>query len=700
MNYYEIIEELLYYYENKQYEDLIDRVDEIDDELVSTLFMSMYCAVTEDVEEALNIMRALEVEKFLTEERTPVLELSVSVLHRMQEVEKLEKVCKFFYERTQNLEAMFPFYDLKIMRASSYEEVSQEIQIIVSEIDDYTKFSYPTQYWILYELSKDKDERFYDFALAMDDEYLIDTTLYYNIIEDVKDTDQDEFIVNFIEQLIPLLECKTYNEISVYSEYVKSKYKLKKEITTFDLHVLAKVKRIFIDNYKICIDNLELFKESEVKLELLKILNKDKVVPKDIDNKVYYYLVDRDFEEALAAFRESNFNSNEFGMIIVSLINYDEELIKAVFKFLSNILNEDSPRVHYYTYTLEAMLDEGRMDLFEMLYEMANLEDNTYKVSYLVSIHKYDVSKRHYLYYIGQKLINEKQSENLVLEGKKYLLGWYYSEGDRNNFVDIFESIEEKQYGNIDEFLITKSDVNKDIFIYLLNKKHYNLALFYCNSFYDFLSKRKDFGNDLELAKTILVILDEIVINDSDKLSMSTTCIETKRGMYLYTIGKKSEALKALKESAYNSPPYCNCGVAALMTYYDYEEPNAYEINKKITLNTMNGKKLVGDDEYVESEFGTHNDVAGYYAYYALNNEEGFDLENALDYFDLDELDFYSMYYVIKIGYTLGYGGLVNFYLDKMKNKAEHGYLEGDAKYLEVLTNLDCPLYKMEAFYK
>ncbi len=701
MNYFEITEELLYYYENEDFQDLIDRLDEIDDELVSAVFMSMYCLVNGEVEEAINLVKGLDIDKHLVEEKEVLLERLIGeVLLKIQDLEVLEKVCMYFYQRSGLIEMLFPFYDTKIIVYNEYEDIKEEIKIIVSEASDYSRFSYAAQYWIIYELSLEKDERFYNFALQMNEGFLFGSDLYYNIINEVRDLDNYQFIVEFIEKILPMMEMNSYNEIDAYSVYVKAKYNLKKEITEYDMHVLSKVRNIFIENYKICLENFEKFNETEVKKELLRVLNKEEFEVKNDENKVIKYIINKEFDKALEAFENGEYGVYDFGIFVTATLRYDVKLVDEIFEILAVLLDEENRRIYYYTYGLEALIDDGRIELFEKYLNIPNLEENIYKISLLLSSQIYDVEKQYYLHYFGSNLVMNNSSEVLKEEGKKYLLGWYFIQKDYDNFVKLFESLDEQSYVDVGDFINTTMNFDVEIFKYLLNKNRVELAPIYNNCFFEIINKKYDEVSDLELAKKIIDTLDVFIESRDEKMYVSSTCVETKRGMYLYAIGEKKKAEVHFSLSAYMSPDYCTCGVGALMTYYDFEYEESDELNKEIALNALNGKKLVGKDKFEEKSFSVHNDIVCYYAYYALKKEKGFDLEKALDAFDFLELCYAPLYYVIKIAYELGYTDMVEYYLDKMKKKTFQGFLVGDEKYLEIIDDIECPLHRPEAFYK
>ncbi len=356
--------------------------------------------------------------------------------------------------------------------------------------------------------------------------------------------------------------------------------------------------------------------------------------------------------------------------------------------------------------TSEELFDQ----LDQLLYEQ-NIEDfkyillNTYEYMNAnhyrdrLVMHASEIQNYKYLYHYGSVIIEDADSSFWRRIGNMTMLGFYYVDQDEEKFIQFYNENKELLMMELGGFLYTRKG-NK-LIEFVVSEKSLIFSGVYVNAIGEVLFPSKDVPANLELTGKLFDAIEYLVEeHGEDELMHGYNCVSVSRGTYEYFLGNFEKAESILEDCAYTSTEYCNCGVAALLTYNFYRDrETAEEINKSIVLNSVNGLKLIAPDMYIDAKFKNNVNIYFYYAYYALKGTEGFEIDRSIELIEKEnETEVFNYYYLAKLYNRKNDKSKVQELIDKIKLLKEKGVDLHIEKYLEVIDNIDCELYIPE-FY-
>ncbi len=703
MEYSSKIEELVYLYNNKLYDELIEKLLEYNDPILDCPFKALFSLASGQFDRAKEDFENFDFTSYYAEEYDSALKFACNIASKANCLNKVEEICHYFYNKSNDIKMLFPYLDLKVGNCYNFDECRYDVNTIIEHTRQYTRFSYKTQYFIFYGLYyKDDYNALFNFALEADEKFQIDNNIHIRNAELAFNKSNYNFLVDYYEKLMPFIEYRDLDDYRFHSLCIQSKDILYIELTFEELNILTDYLSFTVDNYKILLKYVNKYRFDRSVVELLKILDGEDLNIENNVNMLFKKLINYDIEDAVKYSAENGFYPDYITQLSYCLKSYDENIKMKLFDYLVELYNDNRQYAYYYFFAIERAIDSKYFEDFENLLSRIDLENEMEIIKARLSKHVDKVEQRYYLYYYGQGLLNISKNETVILYAKTFLLAWYYYTNEKENFISMYEEIKNDVSFCYSSIMVSENPRNKDLFSYLLDQKDKNLALHYNNAIADYLYTKKDVRADLKFVGKIISVLEKLFEQYGEELNVSKNCFDSERGIYHYYIGELSKAEEIITACAYASERHCNCGVGRLLTLNDFKYGDkSYEMNKKIVLNSVNGFKLVGEDEYIKDDFINNIDIYCYYAYYALLGDKDFQIETALKYLlNKNQDSVQSGYFIIKLAYELGKKHVIEEHKRIMKEYLLDDAIEYDLKYTEVLNNIECSIYKPQTFYK
>ncbi len=704
----EMYDELGRLYEEKQFEALAEKLNEVENPVILCAYISLLDIENGDFEKAHDRVENFKIEDYLQElEYFPLFAFRFAAI-KAKSLNNLKKVSEYLYELTKDPRQLYGYLDLYISSCQKYSDCSEQMDFIIEThetLDDILRFSSAVVYGILLRYNETDDERIYDLAFSLNETYLVSTNLFFNVTNFAKRHKNHEFIYKFVDKLIPYMQFDEYAWLEffdVYDAYVEAKLHLGMKIEIKDLEKLRYNYRYLCKYHKAFLTYIDEIKPelSELDVEIVKILNKKRVKLSSDHAKLYKNLVDRKFEKVVDIYRENRWYFGGLAFYAKNIQMFDAELYNEFVDYIIDITNnaDEDDRSVYAVCFAEYMFSRKQYADGQAVLDRIDYDERIDLIFNFVTRNAKDTRDRYLLGLFGDTILKNAKHDYTKRKAKELLAAWYFYENREEEFYETFAEIEEDMEISFSEIL-HKTEYNIGLTKYLIKKQIPKLAYFYHNAFNEFVWTSPEQSQDIEMAKFIAEMVDKFFDDYPDYCHFSRTCVKGHMGIVKYYFGEIEEAERLMKEAAYESPNYCNCGISNLATLNDYIKPDeSYELNKEMIYNSLHGLKLVGENEYVEDSFNNFGRVVNRYAYYALCDEEGFDKEFILNKLRREDNDIDVCYYRIKLLKALNRIGEIAEEQDLMRREVEDGLNDYDRRFLEILDDINCPLYKDQNF--
>lgn len=699
------IRELEKLYEENDFENLIEKMKDVESPIVLCIFQALILAEYEEVEKAREMIEKFDLDDFLNLSEMKALYMFRNIAINLCSFELVEKISRYLYEATENPKEMFGFYDIEICMKKNYDQCKEEIEFIknnVINVEEFIRFSDFVQYIILKNFIIEEDERLFELSMLVSESVLINSNMLVDITKFFKSKGMDNEICKYIERLLPYMEFGygAWSEFfDIYDIYVKAKNSLGVPVDTQDLLRLKNNFKYLAKYNKEYYNNIEEFKEEldEIQVGFIKILNGDNDVADVYTLKIYKYMIDKEFDEVIDIIhREKQYFGSSIGYAR-NLRVYDSSIYDDFIEFCIEKTNSRDENSIIGICVAEYLFSRGYHSEGENVIGKIDIDykiDDIYK---FLKNNTKNIKNRRLLGIFGYEILKISKNKSTSNKALEFILAFYFYENS-DEFYNAFEEIKDTISEDLSNILY-KTDDNYDKTRFLIEKKIKNLAFFYHCAFDEFTLINKDRLQDFEMAQHIIDIVIEFFGDDPDSLNFSRNCVETNKGICKFLFGEFQEAEEIIKNAAYNSPDYCNCGVAALLTVNDYIRPDeSYELNKKIAYNSVHNLKLIGNDEYKKDDFENNIDILNRYAYYALKGEEKFDKNFILEELYKNEPSISRNYYIIKLLKELGRKEEIPYIKEGLIDLNKEGCCSLNERFLDILEDIDCPLYISQYF--
>ncbi|MFV0520717.1 MAG: hypothetical protein ACK5LY_10670 [Lachnospirales bacterium] len=707
MNFNEKVSLLTALYNENNLDELFEKLEEFDDAFLSLPFIVLCSKKENNIEEGRQFLRGFNLSDYLKDYYDINLRIINFSAYQVGHKETLELLCNYFYDKTKDSKEFLYLYEFLIIEETSYEKQLEYTNFILDNTDEFTSLIYGVQFFCFKALIINKDSRLYNFALMANEKFQVDSNILMDITSFAFANKNYDFIVDYYKKLSPFFEQIDINFSSFTSKYIQAKDILGIDILEADFKPLLDLNYFIILNIDIFKKYLNKYTFTPHTKELIDVFNGRKLKNYSKTVALYALFVDMNFDKILELLYKNEYNMYDLYITTIMLKTYNSTIATKFYDLFIDFYKTSNEKAYYLFHITYYLGKDNNFEEFEYILKAIDSDNLIYSLHSSMEQYSNDVEDNVLLFYYGTAIKNVCTSTKSKIYANILLLAYNYNVGNKEEFVNIYETLDDKTFTAFsprDAFTSifnTNASVNKDIFIYLLEKNKIEFSGIYFNAVGSFLYPQKNIPADLTLVGKVFDIIDAFVSDlGVDALMHDYNCITVMMGIYNYYLGEFEKARETLQTAAYTSSKYCNCGVAALLTYNYYEySKNADIINAKIVLKSINNYKLIAPNKYVKENFNNNIGIITYYCYFALNQFEDFDLEVArTNLLNKNNIDIEGYYFLIKIYDKLGNDHLVNFYKNKLRLTKDKGFFVYEEKYLEILEDTNCPLYRPE-FY-